>query len=784
MKKIWMLSLANIRRSRSAAISLFLIISVSAILMNLGALTLFNYKKSFDIRADELNSPHVAVAMQKELYKDSYEDYFKNYTGTTSVEKMELLYLSPIKYKFGEGELSFTGLFLNAELDQEISPFTLVGEHKETGDRDIYVSQLFKTGGGYELGDELLINYKGRDYLFIIAGFTEDIFMGSSNVGCIGFHLPQATYQQFYNELKDNNIDGIMLKIRLEDSSQAENLLSNFKKDGYQRGQSVFATKTWDASIHNVKAARTSTADIGGIIITSFSLVIILVSLLVIRFRINTSVEDNITDIGALKAIGYSSRQIMATFILQFIQISLFGAILGIALSYAAVGPLAAMFSAQTGIVWKQGFDITASIGSLILLLLLVILVSAMSARRIRKLHPITALREGITTHSFKKNYCSLAKSKGSISFLMAMKYLLHNVRQNIMITIIIAAVSFASVFGLVMFYNIAIRDEAFIDMLGVEMCSIMITADPEADAVKLCTEIEQLEGVRAAVNYNYGSVMIGEEDCQLYITDDFSKLDNDMAYEGRDPIYDNEISVSGFVAEKFNKTIGDTMTLEMNGKSAQYLVSGLIQTSNNMGMGINITAEGVRRMHPEYKYDTINVYLEEDVDTAAFEKELFKQFEGRIALTTNMDNLKSSQTDVYKSIVTIFNSIILVITLLLVILILYLIISAMIIRRRKDFGIQKAIGYTSYQLMVQTSISYTPVILFGTIVGIILGCIYINPMLSLLFRGIGVMKVDFDVPVLWVVLMLIGIGVAAYAVSMLVSWRIRKITPYNLITE
>jgi putative ABC transport system permease protein len=784
MNKIWMLSLSNIRKNKSATVSLLLIILVAAVLMNLGILTLFNYKKSFDQKAEELNSPHAVVTMEKDNYQDKYEEYFKSYPGVNAVEKMEVMFLAPIKYKYGTGEISFPAFFLNADLDQKMSPLTLVGEQKETGDLDIYVSTLLQSGGGYALGDEIIINFRGKDYNFHIAGFTEDIFLGSNNVGIIGFHLPQASYQKFYNQLKEQHVDGIMLKVRMEDKNQAKDMLSDFKKYGFKRAQSVFAAQSWDAAFSNVKVARTSTADIGGTIITSFSLIIVLVSLLVIRFRINTSIEDNITDIGALKAIGYTSRQIITAFILQFIQITLCGAILGILVSYAAVIPLAGMFSAQTGIIWKQGFDMTASLISLFLLLLLVMAVSTLSAGRIRKLHPITALREGITTHSFKKNYCPLEHGKGSLSFLLAMKYMLHNVRQNIMISIIIAAVSFASVFGLVLFYNIAKNDDSFIGMLGVEICSIMATTDPKEDAVSLREEIEELEGVRKAINYNYGNVIIGEQDCQVYITDDFSMLDSSMAYEGRDPIFDNEVSISGFVAEKFNKSIGDTIKLEMNGRSVHYLISGLIQTSNNMGMGIDITTEGIKRLNPDYKYDTINIYLEKDVDTQAFDKELMKKFEGRLVLTTNMDNLKSSQLGVYVSIVTIFNAVILAVTLLLVIMILYLIIKAMIIRRKKEFGIQKAIGYTTYQLMTQTSISYFPIILLGAVIGSVLGCIYMNPMLTVLFRGIGVMKVNFEVPILWVSIMCIGIGIAAYAVSMLVSLRIRKITPYNLIVE
>jgi putative ABC transport system permease protein len=202
------------------------------------------------------------------------------------------------------------------------------------------------------------------------------------------------------------------------------------------------------------------------------------------------------------------------------------------------------------------------------------------------------------------------------------------------------------------------------------------------------------------------------------------------------------------------------------------------------MGMGINITSEGVGRMDPNYQYDTINIYLKEGIDAGSFDNKLTKEYGDRISLTTNMDHLKSSQLGVYSSIVAIFNSIILAVTVLLVIMILYLIIKAMIIRRKKELGIQKAIGYTTFQLMTQTAISYFPVILFGTVVGSVLGCLYINPMLAVLFRGIGVMKVNFEVPALWIGFMCIGIGVVAYTVSMLVSWRIRKITPYNLIVE
>lgn len=777
-----MLSMSNIRKSKSAAVSLFLIICMAAILLNIGFLTILNYKKSFNQSVDRLNSAHAAVVMLQSDYQDTYEDYFINYPGVSKVQKEEIIYFISSRFKFGTGETTMPSIFINADAKRDISYLSFVGEHKELGNTDIYVSYLLHSGGGYNLGDEFIINYGDKKYSFKIAGFTEDIVFGSTNVGCIGFYLPDISYQKFHKEMNPAGlVDGVLLQTRLTDVSKTSDMITDFQKNLLNKEKENL--NCFFTTIQSAESARTSTADIGGAIIVCFSLIILLVSLIVIKFRIGSSIEEGITDIGALKAIGYISRQIKSAILLQFIIIALGGSLLGITISYLFVSPLGAMFCAQTGIIWKQGFDFIVSLFSLIILLLSVVIITTISTRRIKKLHPIMALRNGINTHSIKKNYFPLAGT-GNLNILLALKSLFMNLKQNIMISIIVMAVSFASVFGIVLYYNIIVDDKAFIDMLGIEMCSISVTTIEGTDTEGMIKHIKDMKGVRKAVNYEYGKANINDVEVQNYVMKDFSMLDNNQVYEGRYPTYENEVAITGFVAKKFNKKVGNTIAIQMGGCTKDYIISGLFDCSSNTGRGIAMTIDGVRQMIPDYQSIGINIYLNDGIDAEQFNDNLLSTFSNELAGTMNMDMMAKSQLGVYKSIVAIFVYIILLITALVVILILYLVIKALIIRRRQEYGIQKAIGYTTYQLMTQMALSFLPIIIIGAVAGSIVGGTYMNSIIALMFRGIGVMKVDFFIPYNFIGLLCIGIGILSYAISMLVSLRIRKISAYGLIVD
>jgi len=134
--------------------------------------------------------------------------------------------------------------------------------------------------------------------------------------------------------------------------------------------------------------------------------------------------------------------------------------------------------------------------------------------------------------------------------------------------------------------------------------------------------------------------------------------------------------------------------------------------------------------------------------------------------------------------IISLMGKVMLAVAGFVIVLVLYFILAASIIRRRRELGILKAIGYTTFDLMNQISLSLMPPLFLGIIAGCVCGSPTVNLILSVALSAFGVAKADFIIHPIWIgttgVLML----ALSYAACMFISWRIRKISAYGLVTE
>lgn len=780
MKKLLMLAAANMRKSKGQSFSLIILIFIAALLLNVGLLTALDYSKFFDKKAEELNTAHVIAAIPQSIYQDNDEDFFKTYPGVMETQVEDILLFSAVKFQYGSGSLSRSAPVLNADDERSITMLSLIGESNEANDRSIYVPYIFQTGGGYRLGDSFILTYGNKDYSFQIAGFTEDIMFGTTNSLAMDFYLPEESYLRFSKELDDETLNGVMLSAVLEDRGDAAQMIADFKKSGISSdGSSSVLTQ----DINSAKDFRAMTGDICSAIVIAFAIIVVFICVIVIRFRIGNSIEDSMTNIGALKACGYTSRQIMVSIMLQFCMLAFIGVVLGIAASYLTLPILSDLFAALTGLVWKQGFDAGISILGLVFILLVTVFVSWSSARRINRLHPIVALRGGIITHSFRKNYFPLDHKFGSLHLTLALKRLLQNLKQTVLIAFIFASVIFAAVFGLVMYYNFVVNDGA-VRMIAGEVPSVAVELNSHTDNNDMLGNIEKMTGVRKALYYDMTACMVEYQEVTAYVTGDFAQTEGELIYEGRYPKHNNEIAINGYMAKLFKKKIGDTIKVTIGNAEAEYLISGFLQTGNFMGMDVAITTDGIKRLQDNYQQNSIYVYLSASADIDSFINELNEREGQQILTVQDSDEVMDSIMGAFTIIISGFVIAILVIIALVILLVLYLVIKTMILREKREFGIQKAVGYTTLQLMQQISLTFLPMVLCGVIVGGITGYFISNPMLSVLFRSVGIMKTNFTVLPLWIMVLGISITFFAYAISMLIAWRIRKISAYTLISE
>ncbi len=783
MRKILLLATSNIKKNKGQAVSLLVFVLIAAVLLNTGLL-LMEFGKSFDNKTKELNGPHFAIVESKTVYSPEQETYLQNYPGVTETESEEVL-SSNIDMTFNGGKMACVAMFAKESGSRKINPLTLVGDSKELDDTSIYVPYLMKTGGGYQLGDDFPLVVQGKKVQYTIAGFTEETFYSSAQNQWYRFYLTDHAYDKLSQQLPAS-MSCILHSARLTDASKGDDIQLDFVREFfYQKDiKDISSQFVYSGNYDSVKNFRVFMANITAMLFVAFTAVIVAVCLIVIRYRISNSIEEEMTNIGALKAIGYTSKQIIASVAMQFTGIALIGSVVGIAVSYLSLPALSKLLEAQTALVWKQGFDLKTSMITFLALILLVLLVTYVSARKIKKMHPLVALRGGIVTHNFRKNTLPLDQTRGKLSFLLGMKYLLQNKKQSIMIAIIIAAVSFAAASSVAIYYNMAVKPDNFVGFIAGESPDAAFMRSDTKETAKILDDIKQMPEVRKAIPYDNITVLVNDNDTNAIITDDFSQLEGQLLFEGRYPKYDNEIALSIMSIDRINKKIGDMVTITQGSKKADYLITGLIQTMNFEGYALCINTAGMKRVQSDFAFKMIYAYLKDGQKVDAFIEKV-KMTEGDdFTNSINLQETIDSQFEVFGTIFTAIAAIIVGITVFVIILVLYMVIKAMLIHRKRELGIQKALGYTTFQLMQQISLSFVPVVLLGVTVGGIAGYFGFNSMFTSLVSNMGLVKVTLPTPLGLTLQLLIGLVILAYLVAMLITWRIRKISVNELVNE
>ena len=780
-----MLAAANLRRHKGAGWSLGLIVLIAAMLLNLGLLGAVTCTSLIRDKISELNTQSVSVLLSDKIgfeRQAKIESLVADSSGITGTQKEPVLYLASAVFHYkGSGSYSNTMIFEDIYSAGNMGRFKPVGKRADEDDDSICAPYIIKTKG-YKVGDTFNVAYQGKTYSFKIAGFTEDIMFGTLDTGGVRFFLPHDAYQKFARQLNGTMASAVMVSAQTKTDDQAASIYDAIDKQTAQNPMDVMLVGAY--SIDIVKLADSMPVNIGAAMEIAFAFIVALVALLVMRFRIVNSIEQDMQNIGALEAVGYTSRLVRSGYILQFIIISLFGTAAGIGLSYGIAVPHNQMLAVETGLNWSEPFNPAVALIVIAVMLACVALVAFLATSRIRRLPVIVALRGGITTHSFRKNHLPLERTHGPLNLLLSMKTAIANLRQNIALVLILAAVSFASVFIFMLYYNFNVNDTVMAHTFGGESNDILIGAASAADEQALLKELPQLENVTQAINFGYGTFDVDGKTGWGRITADFSKLRNNQVYQGRYPKHNNEVAIGGQLAARLHKGVGDTVRLSCGDANRDYLITGLAQSINTLGKGVFITDAGMRRIAPDYQPVTVYIYVAQGASVQDVINTIQARYGSQVSVVSNDHAASQSALATYESVVAAFSFVIFTVMGVIVILILALITGTTLVRRRKELGIEKALGFTTGQLIRQIAMSFLPVGVLGSLAGGVAGYYGANPLMSCLFSSMGIMKVDFHLPISSVITVCTVIALLTYLISMLAAAKVRRISPCVLINE
>ncbi len=777
MKEMILLMGSNLRRAKGQTISIGVLVLFASVMLNLWLMLSTDYKQNFEREHDRLHAGHVTLAVDDG--SGGMREFLTEINEKDS--RMEELSLTPAMHMAGlfshnGGEISSEFVILAKEqaVSRRVGRAEIVEEGRSAS--GVYMPVLYKSKD-VEIGKQVEISIGSRRMTYTVCGFFNSVMAGSHNCNMCEVILTEDKYQ----ELKESGAapEAALCSVRLKDKSESEDyetMLKNAVSGSYP------AVRMVSNSYALVSQSRYISQMVCSGLLSAMAFFVLLIAVVVIASDIIHYIGENMKNLGALKAIGYRSRQLTGALLLQFAGISVVIAAVGAGLSYVFFPSLNQMMISQTGIPYQIRFlplPFFASIGILGGSVLLAVLASS---GRMKKIEPVAAFRQGMETHNFRRNRIALAETKLSLTFALALKTALLNLKHNFIVCITMLGLSLFVVFSGLMIENVIADIEPFRKLIIGETADTCINVNSAIEA-EFLEEMKKNDQVEKAYLYTSAEVRhVGGIGLMATVCDDFAKVNHqEGVFEGRFPKYDNEIAVAAKYAGEKNLKLGDEIAVTSDGKEAKYLISGFTQTSNNLGKDCLLTRGGYERLG-ELMDASYYCNLTDGTNIDAFNLEVQKRYGSEVNKVINVDALVTGGASVYVELMKAIVTAVLVLSGIIIAFVLYLLVRTTLDSKRKDYGILKALGFTTGQLVLQTALFFMPAVVVSTVIGIVLCSFIINPLTGLFLRGIGIVKCTFTVPVWFVMAGGAGLIVFAFAAACLMSLRIRKIAPKELL--
>ncbi len=780
MKKDFLIVRSNLRRVKGQTAAIIVLILLASCMLNLWLMLATDYKQNFDRYHDRLNAEHVTLAVtgQDEEMRRSIARILEEDPRTLEYRMDDCMAMvGSLEYNGGEINTEFVFMEKEAALTRSIGRAELVEDRGL--DSGVYIPMLY-AGGRAGSGDERLrIVIGSGEEEYALCGYTNSIMTGSHN--CYMMLLALTADQ--YEALRERGLapEATLVSVRLRDKAESADFEAMLKEAVSSRYPSARALSN---SYAMVTTSRYISQMICSGIVSAMAFLVLLIAVVVIASNIINYVQENMQKLGALKAVGYTSGQLIGALLLQFLGIALTAALFGTGLSYCLFPAVNALMISQTGIPYGVRFLPLPFGATLAVIGGTVALAVWLSSRRIRQIDPIVALRQGILTHSFKRNFVPLERTSAPLQAALALKTAFSGIKQNVTVCVTMLVLSLVVVFAGLMTENMIVDMDPFIKLIVGETADSCINVNAEAEEkfLRLMEEDAGAEKVYLFHTENVGHA--GGISLMAMIVQDASLLNNqEVCFQGRFPKYDNEAAVAVKYAREKGLKLGDQITLTTNGQEADYLICGFTQYSNNLGEDCLLTREGYERIGQlENVSYYINVAEGQDVDE--FNARISEALGPEANICINIRSVLNASVKVYVSLMKIIVAAVLVLGVAVVAFVLYLLVRGMLNTKKRDYGILKAVGFTSGQLVLQTALSFMPAMILSVAVGLTVSALIINPLTALFLQGIGIVECTFTVPIGFIAFAGVGLVAVAFGIICLLSLRVRRIAPRELLAE
>lgn len=782
MYKMLFIARNNLAKKKSDVVTLIMLILLSTMLLYISISVLKRTPQVIDTVCDEVNAADAFYASAcPETGKIT--SVLNDMENVKQIEYSEGVELTAKYHTEGSEEKETVFLLEPIETVGEICKIPDIGDQKKY--QTILLPYYMKMGDKINEGDHLYLLLGNTEYEFEVGGFVGDpLFATPLNISVFRCYITEEYYKDILEaQQKVREMTTYIYKIKIDGRTSSQDFNGEMASRLSQEVPELADYMNISINIETMKVGVSFLSNIGMGIMLVFSVLLICIALIIAWCSIKNFIDGNLKNLGILMTSGYTKGQLMGSTCMEMLLISVTGSCFGLIIGVLLNQTVGTLVSSLIGLKWNQPIDVSTAVLVFVLVNLVVLLVTVLSGRVYGRIEILEALRGGIKTHNFRGNPLPLVKCPLPQPFALGIKSILCEKRKNAAIMGVVTLLGFASSIGFALFQNFAAEDQALTEMMGVELGTVLLSGPGIEEAGK---KIETWDEVRKVLYYDNRSVELTAGEKQIVLTCDFWKEPEQNEYsvliEGRLPKYDNEISVTAIVADQLGVTVGDIIYVKGDQEKKDYIISGITQQMEMLGLKATMTMEGAARVNGSSVVNQIRVYTKDDCAYEQIEKKIKTEFPDLdiTSLSENMEIVLSS----VKAAMALLCVVFVVITVVIVTLTIILLVKTKITREWKQYGVYKALGFTTGELIVQIQMSSLPVFFTGSIIGAVLSVYLLNPLVQTCLSSAGIVQSDLTVHVQWLVLSVVIIMAVSTGVSFLCAYRVRKVEPVKMLAE
>ncbi len=775
-------------KNKTINFTLFVILVLSAFLMATGSMVMERLVGSVDQLFAQAKPPHFLQMHKGDYDQSALEGFAQGRSDLQAWELVEMVGFDSAALSWSRPSSEQSGSMSESLIDNlfvvQNQDFDFLldesGAVADPGPGEVYVPVAYQQSFDLVLGDVLNVQTDDGIRELQIQGFVRDAQMASSLSSATRFLVSEQDFTAL-GEAGGGSPE-IIVEYRLIDEAGTAALQRDYEADEAlpKNGQAV--------TFQMIRMINAISDGLVAVALVFASLLLVAIALLNVRFVIQGTLEDEVHEIGVMKAIGLPNKAITGLYLAKYSAMTLAACVVGGLLAILGTSLLTRNIQVNYAEAPMGLWTVLVPVLALILVYVFVIVICRRVLGRVRRIQVVSALVHGSTLDEQKtarraKRLATRARktqlsaySGGNLNRRLAWLDLRAEAGQWVLIPILFALAAVLIVLPI----NVLTTFESprFVTYMGAPESDLRVDLQFSTDVDELRTEVlstmendDRLRDVLVFSNVLYEVEGVeGWETLRIELGDQSGASVEFL--EGSKP-GDGEIALSSLNAKKLEVSVDGELDIRRGGEDTRVRVSGIYQDVTSGGFTAKMPGQVTAGAASYVIYSDVT----DGVDPKVVASEYNESFPAAtiIPMKEYVQQTLAYVTDAFRGAAVLS----FIFGVGVVVLMTSLFLKLRLARDRRKMGVLAAVGFAMREIIAQIRFKTLLAVVLGTVFGVVFVASTGEYMVGALLRlaGFGIERFGF-IPnplLVYVVCPLALIG-AGYLSAVLLTARLHRL--------